>query len=189
MRKPEGKRGASSAKVASMGANISSAHVPTAFSSIPQQSCQKSINGENMKENQKEKCHQVIIERKESNHAIPDQKQLRMLITHKPNLVTGNSALQKDILEEKRLKTGRQKFIFILHFYLINLFLLRNHYVIFRQKEKQISTNIYLNTNSEWERFIQLFLSFIFCSPFQTRTTLWVHFKSIWEFSVNSFSP
>jgi hypothetical protein len=69
------------------------------------------------------------------------------------------------------------------------LFLLRNHYVIFRQKEKQISTNIYLNTNSEWERFIQLFLSFIFCSPFQTRTTLWVHFKSIWEFSVNSFSP
>jgi hypothetical protein len=35
MRKPEGRRGASSAKEASIGAKISSAQVPTAFSSIP----------------------------------------------------------------------------------------------------------------------------------------------------------
>lgn len=38
IRKPEGSRGASSAKEASIGANISSAHVPTAFSSMPLQS-------------------------------------------------------------------------------------------------------------------------------------------------------
>lgn len=38
MRKPDGKRGASSAKEASIGANMSSAQVPTAFSSIPLQS-------------------------------------------------------------------------------------------------------------------------------------------------------
>jgi len=40
MRNPEGRRGASSAKEASIGADISSAQVPTAFSSIPLQSCQ-----------------------------------------------------------------------------------------------------------------------------------------------------
>lgn len=38
MRKPEGRRGASSAKEESIGANISSAHVPTEFSSTPPQS-------------------------------------------------------------------------------------------------------------------------------------------------------
>lgn len=40
IRKPEGKSGASSAKEGSMGANMSSAHVPTALSSIPPHSCQ-----------------------------------------------------------------------------------------------------------------------------------------------------
>lgn len=39
IRKPEGRRGASSAKEASIGAKTSSAHVPTAFSSTPLQSC------------------------------------------------------------------------------------------------------------------------------------------------------
>lgn len=39
MRKPEGRRGASSAKDASMGAKTSSAQVPIAFSSTPLQSC------------------------------------------------------------------------------------------------------------------------------------------------------
>lgn len=43
MRKPEGRRGASSAKDASIGANISSAQVPMAFSSIPLQSCQNGV--------------------------------------------------------------------------------------------------------------------------------------------------
>jgi hypothetical protein len=44
MRNPEGRRGASSAKEASIGANISSAQVPTAFSSIPLQSYQNKSN-------------------------------------------------------------------------------------------------------------------------------------------------
>lgn len=44
MRKPEGRRGASSAKDASIGANISSAGVPIAFSSIPLQSYQSKQN-------------------------------------------------------------------------------------------------------------------------------------------------
>ncbi|GMP34957.1 hypothetical protein CsSME_00007608 [Camellia sinensis var. sinensis] len=43
MRKPEGKRGASSANEASIGANMSSAQVPTAFSSMPLHSCHRSI--------------------------------------------------------------------------------------------------------------------------------------------------
>lgn len=43
MRNPEGRSGASSAKEASIGANISSAHVPIAFSSIPLQSYQNNI--------------------------------------------------------------------------------------------------------------------------------------------------
>jgi len=38
MRKPEGRRGASSVKEASIGAKISSAEVPIAFSSTPLQS-------------------------------------------------------------------------------------------------------------------------------------------------------
>lgn len=40
MRNPEGKRGTSSVKEASIGANMSSAHVPIAFSSIPLHSYQ-----------------------------------------------------------------------------------------------------------------------------------------------------
>lgn len=42
MRKPEGRRGASSTNEASIGANMSSAQVPTAFSSIPLHNCQDS---------------------------------------------------------------------------------------------------------------------------------------------------
>ena len=45
MRKPNGRRGASLTKDASMGANISSAQVPTALMSIPLQSYQNSSNG------------------------------------------------------------------------------------------------------------------------------------------------
>jgi hypothetical protein len=44
MRNPEGRRGASSAKDASIGANISSAQVLTAFSSIPLQSYHNNSN-------------------------------------------------------------------------------------------------------------------------------------------------
>uniref|UniRef100_A0A7C9ECG9 Uncharacterized protein n=1 Tax=Opuntia streptacantha TaxID=393608 RepID=A0A7C9ECG9_OPUST len=44
MRNPEGRRGASSAKEASIGANISSAQVPTAFSSIPLHSCSRNMS-------------------------------------------------------------------------------------------------------------------------------------------------
>jgi hypothetical protein len=40
MRNPEGRSGASSANEASIGANISSAQVPIAFTSIPLQSYQ-----------------------------------------------------------------------------------------------------------------------------------------------------
>jgi hypothetical protein len=43
MRNPEGRSGASSANEASIGANISSAQVPIAFSSIPLQSYQNNM--------------------------------------------------------------------------------------------------------------------------------------------------
>nr|GMC86756.1 hypothetical protein Iba_chr04dCG13820 [Ipomoea batatas] len=44
IRKPEGRSGASSANEASMGAKMSSAQVPTAFSSTPLQSCNRKMS-------------------------------------------------------------------------------------------------------------------------------------------------
>lgn len=41
MRKPEGRRGASSGNISSIGANTSSEQAPTAFSSIPLQICKR----------------------------------------------------------------------------------------------------------------------------------------------------
>lgn len=48
MRKPEGRRGASSGNISSIGANTSSEQAPTAFSSIPLQICKRKSLGYNM---------------------------------------------------------------------------------------------------------------------------------------------
>jgi len=44
MRKPEGTNGASSGNISSIGANMSSEQVPTAFSSVPLHICKMNTN-------------------------------------------------------------------------------------------------------------------------------------------------
>lgn len=70
IRKPDGRSGASSAKEASIGANISSAQVPTAFSSIPLQSYKKIQEKHNRANNEIiMKIIEVAIEQKPSDIA------------------------------------------------------------------------------------------------------------------------